>query len=148
MFKAEAGDTVTVSYTGRLKDGTVFDASPDGKPLMFILGRQEVIAGFDAAVGGMVVGEKRTVTVPPEQAYGKAKPELVEEVERKNLPEDIDLRPGIQLEVTRHDNSKFHVMVQAVTEATVTLDANHPLADRELTFDIDLIDIQKQQAQQ
>lgn len=147
MFKAEAGDTVTVGYTGRLTDGTVFDASPQDKPLMFILGQQEVIAGFDAAVAGMVIGEKRTVTIPPEQAYGKTKPELTEEVERKDLPENLDLRPGIQLEVTRQDGSKFFVMVQAVGEETVTLDANHPLAGRELTFDIDLLDIRKRPAQ-
>ena len=143
MFKAEEGDTVTVGYAGRLADGTVFDASPEDKPLMFILGQQEVIPGFEAAVAGMVIGEKRTVTVPPEQAYGPPKPELIEEVERKALPESLDLRTGIQLEVTRQDGSTFYVMVNAVTDETVTLDANHPLAGRELTFDIDLLDIRK-----
>lgn len=143
MFHAAEGDTVKVNYTGRLTDGTVFDTSEDKSPLSFIVGKREVIPGFEKAVIGMVMGEKRTVTIPPDQAYGEPRAEMEEEIDRKDLPDDLDLKVGGQLEVTRRDGSVFLVMVTGLTETTVTLDANHPLAGKDLVFDIDMLEIKK-----
>ena len=143
MYYAAKGDTVKVHYTGKLSDGTLFDTSEDKAPLSFIIGKQEVIPGFEEAVVGMVAGEKKTVSIPADKAYGQSRENLVETVERSNLPADLDLKVGGQLEVTRHDGSIFHVNVTALEEGAVTLDANHPLADKELTFDIAMLEIKK-----
>jgi peptidylprolyl isomerase len=143
MIRAAKEDTVKVHYTGRLDDGTIFDQSPEDRPLLFIIGRQEVIAGFDDAVEGMYQGESKTVTIPCEQAYGKSNPELLEQIERSLINDAVELRIGGQLEVTRHDGSVFHVMVKALSDERVTLDANHPLADKDLTFDIKLLEVKK-----
>ncbi len=143
MIRAAKEDTVKVHYTGRLDNGTIFDQSPEDRPLLFIIGRQEVIAGFDDAVEGMYQGERKTVTIPCEQAYGKSNPELLEQIDRSLIGNDVELRIGGQLEVTRHDGSVFHVMVKALSDDRVTLDANHPLADRDLTFDIKLLEVKK-----
>ena len=124
--RADNGDIVKVQYTGRLADGTVFDASPADRPLHFILGRQEVIAGFDAAVAGMYLGEKKSVQIPPEQAYGAHDPGRVETVERSLLPAGIELQVGRQLELTFENDERMRVLVTALTETAVTLDGNHP----------------------
>ena len=143
MIKAEKLDTVTVVYKGTLADGTVFDESPEERPLKFIIGKEEVIAGFDEAVEGMYQGESRTFTVPAEKAYGEKKEELIETVERSQLPADLNLEEGRQLEVTQEDDSVFHVMVTELTDTHVTLDANHPLAGQDLTFEIELLAVVK-----
>lgn len=143
MLPAAKGDVVKVHYTGKLDDGTVFDTSRDKQPLHFIVGRDEVIAGFDEAVVGMVRGEHRTVTIPADRAYGPTLEDLVEEVDRNLLPEDLDLRVGAQLEVSRQDGSVFRVAVVELSEETVTLDANHPLAGKDLTFDIEMLEVNK-----
>lgn len=143
MIRAVQFDTVTVKYTGSLEDGTVFDRSPEERPLLFILGKDEVIPGFDAAVQGMFQGEQKTVVVPCTQAYGEHKSALIETVERSLLPNDVDLTPGTQLEVTRQDGTIFHVMILKVTDQTVTLDANHPLAGKTLTFTLELLKVEK-----
>ena len=138
MIRAAKMDTVKVHYTGRLADGTIFDRSPEDRPLRFIIGKGEVIPGFDAAVEGMYQGETKTVTIPPDQAYGPSEPQLIEQVERALLPEDLDLRVGAQLEVTQQDGRVVRLMVRDISAETVTLDANHPLAGQELIFDITL----------
>jgi peptidylprolyl isomerase len=143
MIRAMQGDTVKVSYTGRLADGTIFDASTPERPLHFILGKKEVIAGFDQAVTGMYMGESRTVTIPAEQAYGPHEAQYVETVERSMLPAQLDARPGQQLEVTAQNGNKLLVLVAEVTEETITLDGNHPLAGKELIFDIELLEVHK-----
>ncbi len=143
MIRAAKTDTVKVHYIGRLSDGTVFDKSPDDRPLHFILGRQEVIAGFDDAVEGMYQGETKTVIIPCEQAYGRSNPKLLEQVDRSVVGEDVELQVGGQLEVTNHDGSVFYVMVKEIIDNQVTLDANHPLADKELTFEIKLLEVEK-----
>jgi peptidylprolyl isomerase len=143
MYYAAKGDTVKVHYTGKLSDGTVFDTSEDKAPLSFIIGKNEVIPGFEEAVVGMVTGEKKTVSILPGKAYGEARENLVETVERGTLPPDLELNVGGQLEVTRQDGSIFHVMVTALDEEEVTLDANHPLAGKELIFDIAMLEIKK-----
>ena len=143
MFQpAKEGDTVRVHYTGRLADGTIFDTSRDKSPLLFILGRREVIPGFDAAVRGMVREERKTATIGVAQAYGESKPELIEELDRESLPADLELRVGAQLEVTRQEGSTFLVMVNDLSKTSVTLDANHPLAGKDLFFEIELLEIQ------
>ncbi len=146
MFQAATGDTVKVHYTGKLADGTVFDTSRDKAPLHFILGKEEVIPGFESAVVGMVQGESKTVTVPADQAYGPHKQELVEKVDREILPADLNLQVGAQLEATMEDGSLLRVMVNDLSETQVTLDANHPLAGRELIFEIEMVEVNKKPA--
>jgi peptidylprolyl isomerase len=143
MYYAAKGDTVKVHYTGKLSDGTLFDTSEDKAPLSFIIGKKEVIPGFEEAVVGMVTGEKKTVSIAPDKAYGESRENLVETVERGNLPSDVELKVGGQLEVTRQDGSVFHVMVTGLDKDMVFLDANHPLAGKELIFDIAMLEIKK-----
>lgn len=145
MIRAERKDTVKVHYTGRLSDNTVFDRSPEDRPLHFIIGRREVIAGFEDAVEGMYQGESKTVTIPCESAYGISKPELLEQVDRNIIGKDVELHVGGQLEITNHDGSVCYVMVREITTDQVTLDANHPLADKELIFEIKLLEVKKNQ---
>ena len=144
MIRAASMDTVKVHYIGKLTDGTVFDKSPEDRPLLFILGREEVIEGFDEAVTGMFQGEEKTVIVEPEKAYGHSNPDLVQQVDRQDIPPDLDLRQGSQLEVTREDGRKLLLMVGELTDEAVTLDANHPLAGQTLTFEIKLLEVRKE----
>jgi len=141
MIRAAHNHTVTVKYTGKLADGTIFDASPEDRPLSFVIGRGEVIKGFEEAVLGMAEGESKTVVIKPEQAYGEANPDRIEVINRADLPEDLELIEGGQLEVTQKDGSILLLMIDKVTEETVSLNANHPLAGRALTFDIVMLDV-------
>ena len=141
MIRAAHNNTVTVKYTGQLSDGTIFDASPENKPLSFIIGREEVIKGFEAAVLGMAQGETKTVVIEPDQAYGEPNPALIEEINRADLPESLELTEGGQLEITQGNGSILRLMINNVTEETVTLDANHPLAGKALTFVIELLEV-------
>jgi len=141
VTSAKNGDAIKVHYAGRLADGTPFDSSLGGEPLELILGKGDVIPGFDQALIGMAVGEKKTVIVPAEQAYGPHIKELVMELPRKDLPGDLDFSIGRQLEVTQEEGESFLVEITAVSETTVTLDANHPLAGKDLTFDVELVAI-------
>ncbi len=143
MNKAQDGDTVTVNFHGVLEDGSVFDVSDETDPLTFIIGENEVLPGFERAVLGMEIGEQKTVTVPPEEGYGVHLPRLVEEVEIDRLPDGLDLGIGNQLEVTSEDGSKLRLIVIQRSENKVTLDANHPLAGRTLTFHIELMTIER-----
>ena len=140
--QAKAGDTVQVQYTGKLSDGTVFDTSVGKDPLEFKLGSGQIIAGFDKAVTGMHVGDKKTVTIPAADAYGARRPDLVVEVPMSQLPGDIKPQVGMQLESTQKDGSTLVVTITRVTDNTsVTIDANHPLAGQDLTFEIELLKI-------
>lgn len=141
MIRAAHNNTVTVQYTGKLADGTIFDASPEDSPLSFIIGREEVIKGFEAAVVGMAQGETKTVVIEPDQAYGASNPALIEEINRVDLPENLQLAEGGQLEITQNDGSILLLMIDKITEETVTLNANHPLAGKALTFDIEMLEI-------
>ncbi|PLX73092.1 MAG: peptidylprolyl isomerase [Desulfuromonas sp.] len=143
MIKAEKNDIVTVLYTGQLTDGTLFDETPEEKPLKFIIGKQEVIPGFEESVEGMFQGETKTFTIPCDKAYGEKKPELIEKVERSDLPQDLELHQGGLLEVTQQDGSAFQVKVVELTDSHVTLDANHPLAGEDLVFEIELVSVMK-----
>ena len=141
MIRVAHNNTVTVKYTGKLADGTIFDASPEDTPLIFIVGREEVVKGFEMAVLGMSQGETKTVVIEPAQAYGESNPALIEEVNRADLPDNLELTAGGQLEITQADGSLLLVMIDKVTEETVTLDANHPLAGKALTFVIEMLKV-------
>lgn len=141
MAQAKHGDTVRINYTGRLTDGTVFDTSRNRHPLQFTLGKGQVIAGFEQAVAGMSPGETKTATIPVELAYGPRRGDLVVTVDRSRMPADVDPRVGQRLELTQADDRNILVTVTGVTETTLTLDSNHPLAGKELTFDIELLAI-------
>jgi FKBP-type peptidyl-prolyl cis-trans isomerase 2 len=141
MSEAKSGDTVTVHYTGRLTDGTVFDTSSGGEPLQFTLGQNRVISGFEDAVLGMAPGDKKTAVVPSDQAYGEHRPDLVVEFQRTQMPQDITLQVGQALQLRTHDGQKLTARVIDLSSDTVTLDANHPLAGKDLTFDIELVQI-------
>ncbi len=143
MIRADQGDIVKVHYTGKLTDGTVFDASPADRPLNFIIGKKEVIPGFEAAVAGMYLGENKSVTVPAEQAYGPHHERYVETLERSRLPAGVELQVGRQLEVTSANDERLLLLITALTETTVTLDGNHPLAGKDLHFDIELLAVDK-----
>lgn len=139
--EAKNGDTVKVHYTGTLEDGTEFDSSRDREPLEFTLGQGQTIEGFENAILGMKVGEKKTVDIPPNQAYGEYNEEWVVEMERSEFPEDLTIEIGQQLPMMTQTGSVFYVTVVAVSETTVTVDANHHLAGKDLTFEIELVEI-------
>ena len=141
MIRAAHNNTVTVKYTGKLADGTIFDASPEDSPISFIIGRGEVVKGFEAEVLDMAQGETKTVVIEPDLAYGESNPALTEEINRADLPEDLELAEGGQLEVTQDDGSILLLMIDKVTEETVTLDSNHPLAGKALTFVIEMLEV-------
>lgn len=141
MSTAKAGDTVHVHYTGRLDDGSVFDASEGRDPLAFTLGQGQVIGGFDDAVAGMAVGDAKTVQIPPDGGYGERREELRIEVPREQLPDGMDVEVGMQLQLRREDGNAMPVTVAETGEGSITLDANHPLAGRTLTFELQLVAI-------
>jgi peptidylprolyl isomerase len=139
MAHPRSGDTITVHYTGRLADGRVFDSSEGREPLELTIGEGEVIPGFEHALTQMEPGEERTVVIPAEEAYGPHRPELMVSVNRADLPDHIQPRVGQQLQVRADDGHSTIVTVAAVSDTQVTLDANHPLAGEDLTFDLRLV---------
>lgn len=140
MAQAKTGDTVKVHYTGKLVNGTVFDSSENREPLEFTIGAGQLIPGFEQAVIGMAPGETHTVTIPADEAYGQYDSNLLQEVERTQLPEDLDPQVGQQLEAVQGDR-RIIVTISAVSDNSVTVDANHPLAGEDLVFDIRLVEI-------
>ncbi|BCO09454.1 peptidyl-prolyl cis-trans isomerase [Desulfolithobacter dissulfuricans] len=141
MAEAKTGDNVKVHYTGTLEDGTVFDSSQGHDPLEFTLGSGQVIPGFEEAVLGMDQGESKKVTIPADKAYGQRNEEMVITVPREQVPEDINPEVGQQLQMGGPDGQVVVVEVVEVTEEHIILDANPPLAGKDLTFDIELVAI-------
>lgn len=141
MAQAKAGDTVRIHYTGTLDDGSQFDSSVGRGPLEFTLGSGQVIPGFDSGVTGMEVGEKKTIHIPCAEAYGEFNPAAQQDVPRDQIPADIPLEVGTQLQMQALNGQVMPVKVAAVTDETVTLDANHPLAGQDLTFALELVEI-------
>lgn len=141
MSKAKNGDKVKVHYTGKFKDGEVFDSSLEREPLEFTIGKGQVIPGFEQAVEGMSPGDIKTTDIPPEKAYGPRHEEMVTEVEKNRFPADMDPKVGQRLQLRQADGKMIRVTVTDVSESRVTLDANHPLAGKNLTFDIKLVEI-------
>jgi peptidylprolyl isomerase len=138
MTEVKAGDTVSIHYTGTLADGETFDSSEGRDPLEFTVGAGQIIPGLDQAIPGMELGDKKVVEVPAEQAYGHADPNARQAVPRSEIPNEIPLEPGTQLQMQTPDGQVVPVMVAEVSETEVTLDANHPLAGKDLTFAIEL----------
>ncbi|NLX03986.1 MAG: peptidylprolyl isomerase [Phycisphaerae bacterium] len=141
MAQAKEGDTVKVHYTGKLKDGTVFDQSAGKEPLEFTIGEGRVIPGFEEAVKGMEPGQSKTVEVSSEEAYGPRRDEMILQVDRSRLPEDLDPEVGQQLQSHQENGQTVILTVTDVSEQEVTLDANHPLAGQDLQFEIELVEI-------
>jgi peptidylprolyl isomerase len=141
MSEAKTGDTVRIHYTGSLTDGSEFDSSTGRDPLEFTLGAGQIIPGLDREVTGMAVGDTKTVTVVADEAYGPRTPEAVQEVPRTAVPENIDLVVGKRLQATTADGGEMVVTIAAISEETVTMDANHPLAGEDLVFEVELVEI-------
>ena len=141
MNDVKPGDTVRIHYTGTLSDGTTFDSSQGREPLQFTVGSGQIIPGLDSAIPGMNVGETKTVTVPAAEAYGDRNPDGIQSVPRAQVPDHIPLDPGTQLQVQTGDGRTLPVTVTEVTADEVVLDANHPLAGKDLTFEVELVEI-------
>jgi peptidylprolyl isomerase len=141
MAGAKNGDKVRVHYTGKIEDGTVFDSSKSREPLEFTLGETGIIPGFQEMVVGMNPGDSKTDIIPSDKAYGPRVEEMVLDVERDKLPENLNPEVGQHLQLSRSDGQVIPVQVTSVDESTVTIDANHPLAGEDLTFEVDLVEI-------
>ena len=141
MTQAKNGDVVAIHYTGRLSDGTIFDTSEGGTPLSFTLGSGQVIPGFEEAALGMEEGDSKTVTIPEEKAYGTYDAEKVINFPADRIPQNIQPEVGMQLKLQGQDGQPVIVRVTEITEEHVRLDANPPLAGKELTFDLELVTI-------
>ncbi|OBY28735.1 FKBP-type peptidyl-prolyl cis-trans isomerase [Leisingera sp. JC1] len=141
MTGVKNGDTVRIHYTGKLTDGTVFDSSEGRDPLEFTVGAGHVIAGMDAGLEGMNAGDKKTLEIPCTEAYGPINPAARQEIPREGIPADIPLDLGTQLQMQSPDGQVLPVTVVEVSDDTVTLDANHFLAGKDLVFDIELVSV-------
>jgi FKBP-type peptidyl-prolyl cis-trans isomerase 2 len=140
LSKVKDGDTVKVHYTGTLKNGEVFDSSKDKEPLEFTLGEGQLIPGFEKAVVGMAVGDSATIDIPSDEAYGEEREDLIINVPKDQLPEDITPQVGMQLQVNQGNGQPIPVRIKEVGETELTLDANHPLAGQDLNFEIELVE--------
>ncbi|WP_439154826.1 FKBP-type peptidyl-prolyl cis-trans isomerase [Yoonia sp.] len=141
MSEAKSGDTVRINYTGTLKTGETFDSSEGRDPLEFVVGSGQIIPGLDAAIPGMAVGDTKKVEVPCTQAYGETNPDALQSVPRAEIPDNIPLDLGTQLQMQTPQGQVVQVVVAEVTEEEVTLDANHPLAGKDLVFDIEVVGV-------
>jgi len=139
MSEVKQGDTVHIHYTGRLVDGTEFDSSSGRDPLSFEVGAGQIIPGLEKGIVGMSVGEKQTITVPSDEAYGPHRPEGVQEVPKSALPADMDPQVGGMLQAVGGDGQRINLVVTDVGAESITVDANHPLAGKDLIFDIEVM---------
>jgi len=140
-MEVRQGDKVKIHYTGKLRDGTVFDSSVSKEPIQFVVGAGQVILGFDQGVLGMCANEKKTIEIPMDKAYGPHNENKVTEVDVKYVPDNVNPQVGQHLQLSHPDGRSFMVTVKAITEEFVTLDANHPLAGKDLIFDLELVGI-------
>jgi peptidylprolyl isomerase len=140
-MQAKSGDTVKVHYTGKLTDGTLFDSSINGEPLEFTIGAGNIIPGFEQAVLGMAPGESKTAVIPSEQAYGNYQAEMAMVIDRQQMPNEIEAEIGQQLQIQQPNGELVPVVITEVSDTSITLDANHPLAGEALTFEIELVSI-------
>jgi peptidylprolyl isomerase len=141
MHQVKKGDTVKVHYHGRLEDGTTFDSSQGREPLEFEVRSGMVIAGFDEGVTGMQVGEKKTIHIPSSEAYGPVQQEMIMEFPKNRFPADLTPEVGMQLNMSNGQGQNFPVVIVEVRDDVVVLDANHPLAGKDLIFDLELVEI-------
>ena len=143
MEKVKDGDVVRVHYTGKLTNGKQFDSSKGREPLEFTVGAGQMIKGFDDAMPGMTVSEKKTINILPEDAYGQKDEQAIIEFPKKNIPKDMKLEVGMQLQLRNENGQPFPVTVAEIKDDVIVLDTNHSLAGKELVFDIELIEIVK-----
>jgi len=141
MSIAKNGDNVTVHYTGKLTTGEQFDSSNGRDPLGFTIGAGQMIKGFDAALPGTAIGDKKTITIVAAEAYGETNPEAIIQFPKTNVPADMVLEPGMPLTLTDQNGHPVQVVVVEVQEDIIVLDANHELAGKDLVFDIELVSI-------
>jgi FKBP-type peptidyl-prolyl cis-trans isomerase 2 len=141
MQQAQNGDKVKVHYHGKLRSGETFDSSTGREPLEFTLGSGQVIKGFDEGVKGMQVGDKKTVEIPVDDAYGPKNEDMLIEFPKNQFPEDMNPEAGMQLMMNNGEGQQFPVNIVEVKEESVILDANHPLAGQDLIFDLELVEI-------
>ena len=141
MSVAKNGDKVKVHYTGRLTDGEKFDSSAGREPLAFTVGAGQMIKGFDAAIPGMAIGDKKTVNIPAADAYGERNEENIIEFPKANVPAGMEIKEGMELQLTSQQGYPMPVVVTEVKEDVIVMDANHRLAGKELVFDIELVEI-------
>lgn len=141
MTKVKEGDKVKVNYTLTLDNDTVVEKTEESKPFEFTLNTGKIIPGFEEAVIGMSPGESKSIKIPPKEAYGEHREELVMNVKRKDLPEDMDPQIGQQLKLESEKHQPFMVTVTGASESEVVMDANHPLAGENLNFEIELLEI-------
>ena len=142
MQQAKKGDKVKVHYHGKLTNGNTFDSSDGREPLEFEIGGGMVIAGFDDGVTGMIIGEKKTVNIPADQAYGPKQEEMIMEFPKDRFPADMVPEVGQQLNMNNGAGQNFPVVIVEIKEEVVVLDANHPLAGEELVFDLEMVEIE------
>jgi len=141
MGQVKSGDKVKVHYHGKLTSGETFDSSEGREPLEFEVGSGMVIKGFDEGVTGMSVGEKKTINIPFNEAYGPRNPEMVIEMPKDRFPKDMELEVGMPLMMSDGQGQQFQVTIAQIKEEAVMLDANHPLAGKDLVFDLELVEI-------
>ena len=137
----EAGNQVSVHYTGTFEDGEIFDSSQDREPLSFEVGAGQMIEGFDQAVVGMKVGESKKITLAPEEAYGPRNEELLIDFPMANFPEDMKVEVGMMLQLTNQDGQPVPATVAEINEESVKMDVNHPMAGKTLNFDIEIVEV-------
>lgn len=141
MSQVKSGDVVRIHYTGKLSDGTEFDSSSGRDPLEFQVGAGQIIPGLEQQVEGMNVGESQTVTIPADEAYGPRDERQIQTVPRSALPEGLDVKPGTGLQATTQDGRQISLTVVELDDEEVTVDANHPLAGKDLIFDVEVVEI-------
>jgi FKBP-type peptidyl-prolyl cis-trans isomerase SlpA len=141
MSQVKANDRVKVHYTGKLSSGEIFDSSANREPLEFQMGSGQLIPGFENGVMGMSINEKKTIVIPCAEAYGESRPEMVQEVPRTQLPPEIVPEVGMGLSTTTPDGHEIPLVITEVTETTIVVDGNHPLAGKDLTFDLEVVSI-------
>lgn len=141
MRQVKQNDTVKVHYTGKLADGQVFDSSREREPIEFTMGQGQLIPGFEKGLLDMKVNEQKTIDIPSEEAYGAPREELVQEVNKEQLPEEIKPEPGMGLVSKSPDGREMNLVVREVKEDSIVVDGNHPLAGKDLTFDLEVVEI-------
>jgi peptidylprolyl isomerase len=141
MAQAKTGNHVRVNFTGKLDDGTVFASTMNDEPIEFTLGENEVLPAIEDAVEGMEPGDTKSVRIAAEDAFGVRREDLVQEIPKASLPDDMDIEVGQQLWVDELDEEPIAVSVVDISDATVTIDANHPLAGEDLIFDLEVVDV-------
>lgn len=141
MAQVKSGDKIKVHYYGKLTTGETFDSSEGREPLEFEVGSGMVIKGFDDGVTGMTVGDKKTINIPYDEAYGPRNPEMVIEIPKDKFPKDMEIEVGIPIGMSDQQGQQFQVTIVEIKEEVVMLDANHPLAGQDLIFDLELVEI-------